>query len=301
MTSSPILQRPTTIAEMQERGKRFNSEESRRRGLEFQPLPTDVFISPYPKSGTTWLQQIVHGLRTRGDMNFGEITEVVPWLEMAYDLGLDLDAPQPTPRAFKSHLTWHDIPKGGRYIISVRHPRDVLLSYYLFFEGWWFVPGSISVATLANEHFLAHRGYWHHLASWWEQRSDPNVLILCYEEMRQNLPQTVQTVARFIDCELDPALLDTVVRHSSLEFMLAHEDQFDDHLVRQTRDAVCGLPPGGDSSKVKEQGIASPRPVVPQEICEKIDAIWQEEMDAKFGLPTYQSLRDEIVRLNKAG
>jgi hypothetical protein len=26
----------------------------------------------------------------RGDMNFDEITSVIPWLEMAYDLGMDV-------------------------------------------------------------------------------------------------------------------------------------------------------------------------------------------------------------------
>jgi len=33
-----------------------------------------------PKCGTTWMQQIVHGLRTRGSMDFNEITRVVPFL-----------------------------------------------------------------------------------------------------------------------------------------------------------------------------------------------------------------------------
>jgi hypothetical protein len=40
-------------------------EESYRR---FRPRPSDVIISPFAKCGTTWLQQIVHSLRTGGDM-----------------------------------------------------------------------------------------------------------------------------------------------------------------------------------------------------------------------------------------
>src|SRR4051812_18074909 len=135
MTPTNIPTRPTTLEEFLNRIQHFNSEESRKRGLAFQPQPTDVIISPYPKCGTTWLQQIVHGLRTRGDMNFEEITAVVPWLELAFTLGLDLEAPQPFPRAYKSHLDWNDIPKGGRYIISIREPKDALISFYRFFEG----------------------------------------------------------------------------------------------------------------------------------------------------------------------
>lgn len=76
--------RATSLAELDELGPRLFSAESRRRGLAFQPRPTDVIISPYAKCGTTWLQQIAHGLRTRGSMDFEEISVVVPWLEVAH-------------------------------------------------------------------------------------------------------------------------------------------------------------------------------------------------------------------------
>ena len=48
----------------------------------FEARPKDVWIVTYPKCGTTWMTQICHMLRG-GDMNFGEITEVCPWDEMA--------------------------------------------------------------------------------------------------------------------------------------------------------------------------------------------------------------------------
>ena len=40
------------------------------RGQNFQPRSTDVFVAGTAKSGTTWLRQIVHQLRTGGDMEF---------------------------------------------------------------------------------------------------------------------------------------------------------------------------------------------------------------------------------------
>lgn len=54
-------------------------------GLAFSPTPSDVIISPFGKYGTTWLQQVCHDLRTRGDMDFDDISRVVPWLETAHD------------------------------------------------------------------------------------------------------------------------------------------------------------------------------------------------------------------------
>src|SRR5688572_14642127 len=112
------LTRPTSVSEWSERAQQLFfplMEESAQHGLSFQPQPTDLFISPFAKCGTTWLQQIVHGLKTEGDLDFDDISRVVPWVETAHMLGVDLYTPQRGGfRAFKSHLSWDGIPKGGR-------------------------------------------------------------------------------------------------------------------------------------------------------------------------------------------
>ena len=76
------------------RNNAMHSEESVRVGRAFQPQPSDVFVVTYPKCGTTWVTQILHALRTAGSMDFGEITEVVPWDILAHDCGQKLDAAQ---------------------------------------------------------------------------------------------------------------------------------------------------------------------------------------------------------------
>jgi hypothetical protein len=295
--SATTLKRARTLAELRERSGSLGTEEGKRVALSFRPKPTDVFISTYPKSGTTWLQQIVHGLRTRGSMEFDEIMAVVPWLEMAADLGIDAQAPQMAePRAFKSHLTWHEIPKGGRYICAVRDPKDVVVSSYHFHEGWRFEPGAISVDDFAREFFISRerkRSYWHHVASWWEQRHRPDVLILSYENMKADLPAAVRHVARFIGYGLDQELLGIVVKQSSIDFMLAHGTKFDDHLLR-ARNAARSLPPGGESSKVRSGRVGNHLRELSQKVRDEIDAIWRREMDPKFGLPSYEALRMEI-------
>jgi hypothetical protein len=286
------------LAELRERTKDMGTEEGRNHGLSFPLQPTDVVITPYGKSGTTWLQQMVHGLRTRGDMDFDDISRVVPWLETSYDLGIDLYAPQRGhPRAFKSHLNWYDVPKGGRYIVSIRDPKDVLVSGYRFMEGWFFEPGSIDIATWAEDS-LANRGqggYWCHLRSWWEQRHNPQVLLLCYEEMTKDLPGTVRTVAQFIGIPLDDELLALVVQQSSLDFMLAHKDRFDDRLMREHSERKAGLPPGSDSAKVRKGEVGSHWYELPQAISDEMDQIWRAEIEAQLGFPTYQALREALM------
>ena len=64
-------------------GKAFVDTEIGASIAGWRPRPTDVVIAPYGKCGTTWLQQIFHTLRTGGDMDFEDISGVVPWIETA--------------------------------------------------------------------------------------------------------------------------------------------------------------------------------------------------------------------------
>jgi hypothetical protein len=294
------LKRPTTLEAYRAASAGFATEEGIARGLTFRPRPSDVFIATYAKAGTTWMQQIVHGLRTSGSMDFGEITEVVPWIELAADLDLDPEAEQPGwPRAYKTHLTWPDVPKGGRYIAIVRHPYDVALSLFRFMEGWFFETGSIDLATFIREDFLQERrteDYWHHVLSWWQVRQRDDVLFLTYEGMRRDLPGTVARVAGFIGLAPDGAHVEVATRQAGFDFMKRHAGHFDDHLVREKRDAACGLPPGGDSSKVREGGSGGGRDALSPELRTLLDAAWHERVTPATGLNGYEALEAVLAQ-----
>jgi hypothetical protein len=60
MTTTQTLTRPASWQEWQERTQLVAPKlaESMERGLAYQPQPSDLFISPYAKCGTTWVQQI---------------------------------------------------------------------------------------------------------------------------------------------------------------------------------------------------------------------------------------------------
>ena len=294
------MKRPTTMEELLGSLKGFATREGVELGLAFEPRSTDILISPYAKCGTTWVQQIVHSLRTRGAMDFDEITAVTPWLEMSHDMGIDPSAQQYVPRAYKSHLSWDLIPKGGRYICVLRDPKDALVSMYKFFEGWFFQPGSISINKFARDFYMRKQdpdGYWYHLVSWWQVREQSAVLVLCYEDMKDNLAANVKKIAAQMSIELDAELEAIVLEHSSLEFMRRHSDQFDDHLIRQTRDAACGLPPGGVSNKVNRGQVGSyARALEPQLIAE-LDETWGQRVYPYIGIESYSALRLELQNL----
>tara|TARA_B110000093_G_scaffold179183_1_gene218951 strand:- start:385 stop:1269 length:885 start_codon:yes stop_codon:yes gene_type:complete len=285
--------RAESLKELEEiQGKLFSPEEF-GKGLKLKPRPDDVIISPFGKSGTTWLQQIVHTLRTRGDMDFDDISRVVPWIETSSALGIDLDAEQKSnPRAFKSHLDYETIPKGGKYIVSIRNPEDALNSMYKFMEGWFIEPGSISLEEFALKRFIASQSYWKHLASWWTHRNDTNVLMLCYEQMTVDPDALIRRVAEFIDVPLDDELLAITLEHSSFSYMLEHKDRFDDALMRALSETKANLPKGSDSSKVRKGKIGETS--MPEVVQAELDEKWRQLIKETLGFVNYAELVAEL-------
>lgn len=280
--------RATSVAEMDARLAELFTEDNVDQATKFTLQPTDVVITPYAKCGTTWLQQIVHTLRTGGDMDFDDISRVVPWIETSPALGIDLSAPQKAePRAFKSHLDADTVPKGGRYINSIRNPGDALISMHKFMEGWFLEPGTVSLEELARDRFFKSGDYWKHLLSWWYRRNDQDVLFLVYEHMKTDIRGTIQSIAEFIEVELDSELLDITEKHSSLDFMLRHKDRFDDALMRALSEKKAGIPEGSDSSKVRLGKVGGS---LSEEIMDELDEIWEKEITGAIGYASYEAL-----------
>jgi hypothetical protein len=285
-------QRATSIEEMRERMGAVFTDETLEAGLAFEPDPSDVVISPYGKCGTTWLQQIVHGLRTDGDVDFDDISRVVPWIETAAVLGIDLDAPQRAlPRAYKSHLPWEMVPKGGRYIVSFRDPKDALVSFHRFMEGWTLEPGSVAIEEVAEVRYFAgsDEDYWSHFLGWWAQRDNPDVLLLTFESMKRDLSTTVRRVAEFIGIDGEKSI-SVATQQASFDFMAAHKDRFDDAMMRSLLEQMADMPMGGDSAKVRAGDVGSHRAELSDELRAKIDAMWMSTIGDACGLGSYEEV-----------
>ena len=290
------------IRALKRRLEGLETEEGRLKGLNFTPRDTDLFIVTTPKAGTTWLQQMVHQLRTGGDMEFVEINEVIPYLEVAHDLHQDLLAEQKAfPRCYKTHCWYDHCPKGGRYIVCLREPCAVAYSFFKFFEGWYFQPGEVSLDEFVREFWLArgvpqskmqNASYFHHLVSWWPHRNDPNVLLLFFEDLKEDLESAVRAVGEFMGIT-DEKHIQVARERSLFLFMKQHEDKFNENKMRRRLNEACGLPTdaGKASSKVRKGSSSEGRTVLPEDIQHEIQEKWAAVVTPVTGSANYQELR----------
>ena len=235
-------------------------------------------------------------------MEFTEITEVIPYLEEAHDMNLDVHAEQKAfPRCYKTHCWYDHCPKGGRYIVCLREPCAVAYSYFKFFIGWFLSPGEVSLEEFVQSYWLVRgapqskmdeASYFHHLASWWPHRNDPNVLLLFFEDMKEDLESAVRAVAEFMGIA-DEGRIKVAQEMSTFSFMKQHEDQFNDNIMKTLLNEACGLPndAGMSSSKVRAGSSSEGQKALSEDIQREIQEKWETVVAPVTGCGTYQELR----------
>ncbi|XP_046855510.1 amine sulfotransferase-like [Xenia sp. Carnegie-2017] len=281
----------------------FLSAESRLKASQFKPRKSDVFIVTFQKCGTTWMQQIVHQLKTGGDMSFDEISDVVPWIELAYDLQCDLHREQIFPRCYKTHFKYNDCPKGSKCIVIYREPRCVLYSYYNFLQGWMIQPpGNVTIEDFIHEIcFPANStaNYFEHFMTWWEHRNDENVLFLFYEEMKEDLEKTVRAVAKFMGT-YDEKNIKTAVNMSTFEFMKENATKFNGNFLRNHRNlSACSYYDGMKTSdRVVTGSTTKALRFLPKQLQDDVCKKWKETIGNVAGYDNYNDLRIDFRRNN---
>ena len=130
-------------------------------------------------------------------MSFRGIDDVMPWIDLAYDVGhesQDLDAKRKyQPRCFNSH-SWLSCPEGAKYILVYRDPCAAFYSLFNFLQG---IENILHLDEFVKTMSLfpsekTRVNYFDHLVSWWPKRNNPNVLFFLYEDMLEDLESAVK-------------------------------------------------------------------------------------------------------------
>jgi hypothetical protein len=220
----------------------------------FQARPTDVLITTAPKAGTTWMQQILHQLRTGGDPDFEDIDQVVPWLERqrpprTWREVLEDFEQRDDPRLFKTHCTWEQTPgrETARIVLTVRDPRDCCVSFYhhlMDMSETALTQDGLERPTSLDAHvdsWLGFGAWFRNVASWWPHRQRSNVLMLRYSDLKADLFAGMTRIADFLGWPLSSEALERAAHYSSFSWMKAHSERF----AGRNADGTPMFRPGG--------------------------------------------------------
>ncbi|XP_041082847.1 sulfotransferase 2B1-like [Polyodon spathula] len=208
--------------------KEVHSAESLKYAEDFQVREDDVFVVTYPKSGTTWMQEIIPVILSDGDLTPIQTMpnwERMPWLEEMPALHL-LDA-RPSPRGIVTHLPYRLMCSSFRQskakvIYVTRNPKDVLVSSFHFHSMATFLedPGTFDEFL---EKFLAGKllfGKWcDHVRGWRSSELKGRVLYITYEEMLEDLRGAVVKFSHFLGKPLSEETIDTIVEKGCFKSM----------------------------------------------------------------------------------
>ncbi|KAI1889912.1 hypothetical protein AGOR_G00167800 [Albula goreensis] len=207
----------------------LHTQDSLRNAMDFQFQDTDTLIVTYPKSGTTWMQEVLTLLFSRGDPTLSHSIPNwarAPWLEQYYCP--DVLKASRGPRIITTHLPYSLLAPAlqsskAKVIYVARNPKDVVVSYYHFHKMANFLPQPGCFGEFLHR-FLdgtLHYGSWFDHVNGWtsEGRDKLNFFYITYEEMWQDMRGSLERISTFMQCPLLAEELNNVQRHCSFSCM----------------------------------------------------------------------------------
>lgn len=235
--------------------------DSRKWNLVMPYRHDDVVIASYPKSGTTWMQQIVRSL-LHGTELTKPMDQVSPWIDYRkstddYIIRNVVDTPTTLRRFLKTHLPFDALPTSSdngstrtspAFIYVARDGRDVVWSFYNHHKSY--TPEHVAAMASINaaysgepfpdfvaenltetqyfQRWLEKDGYplWDFFQlvnSYWAVRDHPKVLLVHYNNLIHDRAREIRRIQAFLaqHGKVLGGNLENAVRESSFAAMKA--------------------------------------------------------------------------------
>ncbi|XP_037091826.1 sulfotransferase 1C4-like [Pollicipes pollicipes] len=204
--------------------------------------PDDVWIVTLPKCGTTWTQEMVWLIKNDCDYesakcllspdryHFLEICAITATQcreeirqgqnPVSKRLMFTPLQERPEPRFVKTHLPLHLCPPTlldtAKVIYVARNPKDMCVSYFNHLKVFEERDPNMSIDEFANLFIageVSQLPFFPHVLEAWNQRHNPNMLFLFFEDLKRDLRGCIKKVADFLGKSLTGEQLDGLESH----------------------------------------------------------------------------------------
>jgi hypothetical protein len=180
--------------------------------------PEDIFVVGYPKSGNTWMQNLIAGVVFGVDPHVTPdslVNELVPDVhDRAFYRRYG------TPTFFKSHYLPR--PEYRRVVYLIRDGRDAMVSYFHHLAA---LNGSEpDFFQLVSSGVGLFPCRWHeHVDAWTNNPYDADVITIRYESLKADPAGELRRLCQFARLERSEETLQSVARACSFEAMRDRE------------------------------------------------------------------------------
>uniref|UniRef100_A0A5S8HPZ0 Sulfotransferase n=1 Tax=Oryctolagus cuniculus TaxID=9986 RepID=A0A5S8HPZ0_RABIT len=165
----------------------------------FEAKPDDLLICTYPKSGTTWIQEIVDMIEQNGDVEKCQRALIqhrhpfIEWARPPQPSGVEKAQAMPSPRILRTHLPTRLLPpsfweNNCKFLYVARNVKDCMVSYYHFQRMNQVLPDPGTweeyFETFINGK-VAWGSWFEHVKGWWEVKGRYQILFLFYEDIKK--------------------------------------------------------------------------------------------------------------------
>lgn len=280
------------------------------------PLPTDVILVAFPKSGSTWTSYMMHQICSGGrelsrDIK-EEVIDITPghWDPEVNPFRISQDH---VPRTFKTHGSYRLCPKGAKYIYIARDPKDALWSLYKFLHDLFDIDEVASIEAFFDEYFVRRydTGHdignpWDHLLEWGPHREDENVLWMHYEDLLEARLACLKAMAQFMGITLSDRSLALVAKRSDIRHSREIADRLNPSphnrvgkVVARFGPATAGYARNMRFGKVRRGVTGGGQRNLPASILEEMSRQWKERISPVLGWGSYREMRESCSIRNE--
>ncbi|XP_063731233.1 sulfotransferase 6B1 isoform X2 [Eleginops maclovinus] len=161
----------------------------------FKAREEDILLVAYPKCGFNWMVGVVKKIIAEAPVEKAE-ARMPPLMEF---FG----------------------PEVVKILVIFRNPKDTLVSFYHFSNKNPYLPSESWDSFFSN--FLSGDvvwgSYFDHALAWEKRMDDPNVMIVTYEELKQDLSDGIRQISSFFGYSLTEAQVQQISHGSTFSAM----------------------------------------------------------------------------------